>query len=660
MRARARWIAPFTLLVAACGSTDKTADHPASTSGADGVPDLHVGDPLANENDASSGPAFGSGPSLRADRTEKPPNIDGVLGSEWPKDMTKLAVAVRGPSGGKDLQAQVALLYDDKNFYLGADVIDDVLRGGADRVDLVIASSGAPETFALYPGQPGKTAAKALKGGRPIPGARIVEAANTNGWSLEAAIPWTQIGDGRTRVGLKGAVFVQDADASDAIEATIGTTESADLASLPPLLTTPELALAEGLVKDKRLGSPQFSFTDDVAGNAEKERVLVFDKYLVVLGSAFHGGTDYYFSDMSTAGTTLSVLSCELRDVDGDGKKDIVLKKRFTEKGGISRDVLDIESFGQADAPTAIFRHEIGITTPKGSIANDVTFVPEGGHVSIRFASGTAKGLTRETFDQGIETSFDPVLLPWDTDAATYKISGTTFTVASTTKHKGSEGATSVPPTEAMPASHPTPQATKPDIEKVYASYKTVGGESGTPRFDLSGDVDDDTTPERVLLQDKDLVVFGPGFKNGLGYAYTTLAFDKPEDIESVTLKSVTGDSKASVVVRGILRSKAPKDAGGGDVEREIELVYRVQNEALKRVFGAEVSRALGSNKIVASLSYSGGKAVLAPGKAIGFTRDTYPFNQDTGPVGGIEPLPLPWGDAKATTYTWDGSAFSK
>jgi len=207
-------------------------------------------------------------------------------------------------------------------------------------------------------------------------------------------------------------------------------------------------------------------------------------------------------------------------------------------------------------------------------------------------------------------------------------------------------------------------------MDKVYASYKQDRGVSGTAKFDSSGDVDGDGTAERVLLHDKDLVVFGPGFKGGSGYAYTTLSFAGADDIESVTLKSVTGEKRMEIVVRGVMRAKAPQQhgsspngssqAGGGDVEREIELVYRVQGDSLKRIFAAEVGRAIGSKKIVASLSYSGGKATLAPGRAIGFTQQDYPFNQDTGPVGGIEPLPLPWGDAKSTTYTWDGSAFSK
>src|SRR5262249_23714877 len=159
-------------------------------------------------------------------------------------------------------------------------------------------TSTSTETVAIFPGQPGKTAGKATKNGAAIASAKVVEAPNASGWTLEASIPWTSIGDGTTRVGLKGALFVYDADDSDAPDAVVGSAASSDASSLPDLVTTPEQALADGLMKEKSLGKPSFSFIDNVAGNGQKERVLVYDKYLVVLGSGFRSGTGYYFTDL--------------------------------------------------------------------------------------------------------------------------------------------------------------------------------------------------------------------------------------------------------------------------------------------------------------------------------------------------------------------------
>ena len=50
----------------------------------------------------------------------------------------------------------------------------------------------------------------------------------------------------------------------------------------------------------------------------------------------------------------------------------------------------------------------------------------------------------------------------------------------------------------------------------------------------------------------------------------------------------------------------------------------------------------------------------LAPGKATDWTEKTYPWAQDLGPAGGLEPLILPWGGAQPVRYRWTGSAFAR
>lgn len=609
--------------------------------------------------------ALAAGTSLKADKLDKAPNLDGVPGSsEWPRELTKLAHNVKGSPSAKDLSAKAALQYDDKNLYVAADVTDDTLRGGADRVELVLVVGGATQSISLYPGQPGKTAGKAEKGGQPIKGAKVVEAPNKTGWTLEASVPWTAIGDGLTRVGMKGGIFVHDADGSDTEEAVVGTASSTDASSLPALLTSSEQAFADGLMKDKRLSSPTCSFIDNVAGDAARERVMVFDHYLVVLGSGFRGGTEYYWNDMGVPGSTLAVQSCEARDLDGDGKKDLVLRKRFTDNAKVSREVLEVLAFaGTSEVPGPLFRREVGIATPKGSVTNDVSFAADGGKLAVTITPGSAKGLGEDNFSEPMETSFDPVLLPWGTiDSQTYKLKGSTFARVSEKTHKSAAEQRPVSATAPTPARQAEPA--KPptvDSEKVYSTYKRDRGASGRARFDLSGDVDGDGRAERVLLHDKDLVVFGPGFKGGTGYAFSTLAFADAADIKSVSLRDVTGDKKSEILVRGVLKAKAPRESGGGEVEREIELVFRVSGESIKRVFGAEVGRSIGSQKIVGSISYDDkGAVTLAPGKAVGFTKASYPFNQDSGPVGGLEPLLLPWGDTKPVSYKWSGSSFAK
>lgn len=597
--------------------------------------------------------------ALDADKVDKAPNLDGVPGSDWPRELLKLSSAVRGSPSSSDLSAKGAIAYDDKNVYVAVEVTDDKLRGGADRVDLVIGVTTA-ETISLYPGQPGKTAGKATKAGSAVSNAKVVEAPSGNGWTLEASIPWSAIGDGNTRVGLKAGVFVHDADDSDAVDATVGSASGTDLGSLGELRTTPEQALADGLVKDKSLGKPLFSFVDNVAGNGEKERVLVYDHYLVVLGSSFRGGTGYYFTDITAPSATLSILSLELKDADGDGRKDLVFKNRFTESG-VARDVLDVETFGTAETVSTLLKHEVGISNAKGSISNGFAFSADGTKLAIEFTPGSAKGLTADTYSEPTETSYDPLLLPWGlVDAQTYKIKGGVYAKASEKTHKG-EAPKPTPETHTTPTSTPPTTAPKRVLaDAVYAAFKKDRKVAGSAKFDLVGDVDDDFNPERVALHDKDLVVFGSQFKSGTGYTYLTLPFDKASDITSLSMREVTGDKKFDILVRGVLHSKAPKEAGGGDVDREVELVYRVVGGQLKRVFAAEVGRSMGGKRVTAQIRYQPGKIVVTPGEAKGWTEKDYPFNQDTTAVGGFEPLPLPWGGAGEATYTYTSDAFTK
>jgi len=395
-----------------------------------------------------------------------------------------------------------------------------------------------------------------------------------------------------------------------------------------------------------------------------KERVLVFDnKFLVVLGSSFRGGKEYYFSDMSVSGFAMTIKSSETRDLDGDGREDLVFKKRFTKSGAkATRDVLQVFSFGSADVPDLVFRHEIGITNAKGSISNDVAFSSDGGKPTIVFKPGSAKGLDEKSYDEPTEVSFDALLLPWGTiESQTYKAKGKGFTRAAEktrAKPAATEAATASPrkTTETKPAavvagrSDPGP-----------AKFKKDRSAQGSAKIDLSGDVAEDGQAERVVLHDKDLAVFGPGFKGGGAYVFTALQFASASDIKSVSLKDVTGDKKAELIVRGVLKSKGPNKE---EVEREVELVFRVTSEGIRRIFAAEVARTVGAKRIIGDIKYDTSKSafhvVLASGKAVGFTKESYPFNQDKSAVGGIEPLLLPWSDTTSLRYKWSGTTFEK
>ncbi|HSN99358.1 MAG TPA: hypothetical protein VLS89_13775, partial [Candidatus Nanopelagicales bacterium] len=464
------------------------------------------------------------------------------------------------------------------------------------------------------------------------------------------------------------ALFAHDADASSTVEAIAGTAAAQSYGSLPSLSTEPEQALADGLMKQKGLkGAPSYNLIADVAGDGLKERVMVYDRYLVVLGPGFRRGTQYYFSDTEASAKGGMMPSFETRDLTGDGQHELILRKRYGSKDRY-REVMQVLQFGRGETPTPIFQHEVAVVTEKGSVINEVDFVADGGKLGIMIRPGEAKGYHAGNYDQPIQTSYDPALLPWGTiKAQLYKYAATVY-------QKAREDSQAATPPPAAPEPPPAATAPKPKpagpsasqlLEQVHALYKKDRGASGRARFDFTADVSGSGEIERVLLHDRDLVIFGKGFKGGTGYSYLNLAqFAAGADITEVSARDLTGDGKAEILVKGLIHANAPKEAGGGTVDREVFLVFQVQGDALRRVFAAEIGRAVGSKKVSGDLRFvSAGRGVgiqLGPGQAREWTEKTYPWNQDTGPVGGFEPLLLPWGSQKAVRYQWNGTGFSR
>lgn len=613
----------------------------------------------------ASSPALAQGLTLRADLVEaKAIKLDGVP-KEWPSGLVGLGQAARGKPAKPDLEARGAVAYDAASIYVAVDVTDDKLRSGADHALLILAfPGGATHEIALYPGDPGKTAGSAKVAGKAVSGARVVEAPRAGGYTLEASIPWATFAEAKTvRVGLRGALFVHDAD-DGAVDAVVGTWASAAHGSLPAMATEPEQALADGLLREKNLrGAPRCALLADVAGDATKERVLVFERYLVILGSAYRGGSEYYFSDLGVDASAGMLPGCEARDVTGDGQAELVFRKRVGTAARF-REMLQIMTCGSSDVPRSIFRHETGLTTEAGSITNDVSFVSDGGKPAVKIDAGAARGFHAGNYREATETAFDALLLPWGTvKSRTFKWSASTFTKVAEEKQQATaappqaQGSTSAPPPAAKP---PAPSASEL-LDQVYDLYKRERGARGKARFDFAVDVAGSKQVERVLLHDRDLVVFGKGYKGGTGYASLTLSnLAASSDILELTARDLTGDGKAEIIVRGLIHASAPKEAGGGPVDREVVMVFQASEAGLKRVFAAEIGRSMGKKRVQGAITFGAKEIELAAGKATEWTEKTYPFNEDTGPVGGFEPLLLPWGSVKSARYRWSGAGFSR
>jgi hypothetical protein len=502
--------------------------------------------------------------------------------------------------------------------------------------------------------------------GKNVSGAKAVENPSSTGLTLEAQIPWSAFREARTtRVGLRAAVGYTNCDAPGTVKSVVSTSLGQTGTGLPPLLLEGEQAL-ETLLKDNGLSDlPSREAYGNLAGGAQLERVAVFGKFLTVSGPDFRGGKEFSFIDLGVGGPGM-VPRLELEDFDGDGHAEIVVRKRVGTRDKY-REILEVLKVGRDDTPFSAFTHEVGIKTKDGSISNKVS-IEQG---AIQISQGKYDGFEVDSYSEPLPAKMPSALLPWqEVKSRTFRWQGTGFSAEGEAPAESrSSGApkaekrTKRAAAAAEPARlAPRPPTAEEMLERVYALYRRergVGG--GKPRFDFVTDVVGDATPERVLIQQKDIVVFGKGFRGGASYAFITVGVVDPKDILDATASDLTGDGKAEVIVRAVLRAKASKALGGDMVDRHALLIYGIRGDTLVRLFGAETGRSVGKNQIVGAVSFSssGGKTriELRPARAIGWTEESYPFPADTTAAGGLEPLLLPWSSEKRG-YRFDGSAF--
>jgi hypothetical protein len=603
--------------------------------------------------------------------------IDGDL-REWPAKMTILGESHEGSS----FDARAVIGYDDANVYLALRVADKRIARTAqgseseDHATLTLAfprGRGEYSTYPveIFPGNPGKLPALVKLGGKTVSGAKAVENPSDKELLLEAQIPWSAFPEAaKTRVGLRAAVSYTNADSPGSVKGSVSTASGKGPRGLGALLLEAEQGLAD-LLREKGLHDmPAREAFGNVSGDGMFERVAIFGPYITISGPRFRGGKEFYFAELGVSGADM-VQKLQLVDFDGDGHQEIVIRKRLGASDKY-REVLEVTKIGRDDSPFVTFSHEVGIKTQDGSISNKVKISDAG----IEVSQGESDGFDPESYNEPLPGGNTlSALLPWESVASrSYKWQGNGFVKVGEekqtpkSKDPSSKSAARAKrgPSSDETAQPPPPRPPSADelLDRVYALYKKDRGISGgRARFDFVTDVAGDSSPERVVVHDKDIVVFGKGFRSGTSYTFITVGVSDPKDILDATARDLTGDGKAEIILRAVMRAKASKELGGDTIDRHALLIYGVNGDKLTRVFAAETGRSLGKNQVLGAVAFEpSGKGVrieLRPGRALGWTESNYPFPQDTTTAGGLEPLLLPWTGGKRT-YRYNGTAFTR
>jgi hypothetical protein len=594
---------------------------------------------------------------------DKPVKLDGIL-NEWPAP-AKASLVVKGTTKSA---MKISLQYDDTKLYIGADVTDASFVAGQDHVSLLLAvpePGGSYTTYgvALYAGKPGESEGSVRYGRHAaIAGAKIVEATASGGYTFEAVIPWSSLPEARTtRVGIHGVARYFDAD--DSIIAT-GPGDAQHPAAMPWVPSEPELSMVEQLLTPKGLTktAPTAEVVADLLGNGMRERVAVFEHYLTICGTSYMGGTGFFFRDLGG-----EFVKLEVRDVTGRGKADVILRRRAS-VGEATREFVEVlSSMNANEEPRVTFAHEIAVRQSDKHIDNSVHM----GRGEIEVAVEPAAGWDALSYKEPIVSDVEPILFPWGAvRSQVWRWDGARFSKGKEVAQKEQlpSGGTAEHPSPVHPPEPPTPKVSKGGelsarVLDQYRKDRGVGADLAA-KVDLRVHVAGDGRPERVVLIGRDIVVFGPGFKGGLGYAYITLSqFTDASDVKDLSARDLTGGGAADIIVRGVRHMSG---GSGESVDSEVLFVYEVRADAINRVFAIETGREEAGKRVQGLVQFipaAGGKSfevLAAPGRATGWTEKTYPWAQDQPGSGTVEPLLLPWGGISNLRYGWNGTAFAK
>lgn len=599
--------------------------------------------------------------------TERGARVDGSL-SDW-RDARFQRL------GSGDGSGRYVLGFNDDGIYLGATVTDNRLihfrepSRTEDGVVLALALPGRRNAltlheFYLQPGQSGRSAARALRADgrrlRPVSGARVVEDTSSSGrYTIEAFIPFSAIpGSARWQEG-RGSVRIVDVD-SEARPEIVHDHASAPvdprhLDRLPPLL--PEGGERDVFAQfEQRAGltnaTPRFQLRGQLAGDETAEQVAVVDRYLVIYGAGYRDGTGFDYLQLPVTSPN-DVREANLRDLDGDGKREIVLRVRQSNRQGARELWMIYASDGSSIAAAGAI--ELTKETSAGRIVNELEFRRGRGRGRRRRPPSIRVELARSTMPRGSyrespATDAEPILLPWGpTRARVFEWRDGRLRVSSVEPNPDHEtGPVATAGSSAMASSAMAAPPRPPGIDDLVRALRR---ERNVPRnvrarFEQDANVAQGREDERVMILGEAIVVVGTAYLGGRSYFHYRLPVRSADDIVSLRTENVGGDRHEEILI-------TVRQHHEGGIVRTLLLVHQLTDEGFPRLLSAEVGRSQGNNSVEVEVQARRGTLTLAPGRARGFDASNWPWAPSDG-SDGVAPILLPWRD-RAVRYRFRG-----
>ncbi len=517
-----RWLALLVLTTSCGGGAAATEQGPSKTAAGESDPGFT--DYAASQGIATLNGGGGDAPEVTADGLrlealdkDKPVKLDGVP-TEWPP-FAKAGTVIKG--AGK-AGMMIGLQYDDAKLYVGAVIKAGSFAVGRDHVSLVLAVPTPGGTYAsyelgIYAGKPGESEGSVRYGGKgSVPGAKIVEAPEAGGYTLEAVIPWSALPEAQsTRVGIHGVARYVTGD-DEIATGPVNLQRPASMAWIP---SEPELSMIEQFLAPKGLtkASPTFDAVADLTGDGVRERIAVFEHYLTICGSSYLGGTGFFFRDLGG-----ELVRLDVRDATGRGKGDVIVRRRASVGDG-SREYLEVLS-AMSNARRAARDLRARDRGPAVGQAHRQRRAPLARHDRGERRAGDELGRALVPGADRERRRADPLSVGRRAvaDVALGRLAlrqgeGGRAEGADPRRRRRSTIRPRTPPSRRRPRS-PRAATSPSQMLDQYRRDRGVGGDAA-PKSDLRVQVTGDARPERVVLIGRDIVVFGPGFKGGTGYA---------------------------------------------------------------------------------------------------------------------------------------------